>query len=90
MGIFTCHVAGIKRVKADNSARLFVLCILLQFTDMTLKFLAVTLCTHLFFGEDVAFGAGLKWLGDVMLGSESVVDDEWVQRCLGIVPLERL
>ena len=34
---------------------------LLQFT------LAVrpTLCTHLFFGEDVAFGAGLKWLGDV-------------------------
>ena len=41
------------------------------------KVLPVTLCTHLFFGEDVAFGAGLKWLGDVMLGSESVSESEF-------------
>ena len=50
---------------------------LLQLTDMTLKFLAVTLCTHLLFGEYVAFCAGLKWLGGVMIGSESVSESEF-------------
>ena len=44
---------------------------------MALKFVAVTLCTHLFFGEDVAFGAGLKWSGDVMSGSESVSESDF-------------
>ena len=54
-----------------------MLCILLQFTDMTLNSLAVPLCMHLFIGEDVAFGAGLEWLGDIMLGSESVNESEF-------------
>ena len=43
---------------------------------MTLSFLAASLCTRLFLGEDVAFGAGLNWLGDLMLGSESVIVNE--------------
>ena len=64
-------------INADSSERLSRLWILLQFNDMTLRLFAICLRFQgVCLGDEAAFGAGRDCCGELVLGSEHVLDDD--------------